>query len=82
LLFKYCIYNAVKRWDPVNSIPHFSLTKQLQLCLKKNAAAAAEPNGLLVDMVLGCHWFWFYRDLLVVLEVEASGVDIDSREVK
>ena len=37
-----------KRWDPVNSIPHFLVTKRLRLRFKKNtaAAAAAEPNGL------------------------------------
>jgi hypothetical protein len=30
----------------VNSIPQFFVTKRLQLRFKKNAAAAAEPNGL------------------------------------
>jgi hypothetical protein len=32
--------------DPVNSTPQFFVTKRLQLRFKKNAAAAAEPNGL------------------------------------
>jgi hypothetical protein len=29
-------------------MPHFYLTKRLQLRFKKNAAAAAEPNRLIV----------------------------------
>ena len=46
LLCKYYVSNAEKKYNPVNSIPHFFITKQLQLRFKKNAAAAAEPNGL------------------------------------
>jgi hypothetical protein len=46
LLCKYRVSNAEKRWDPVNSTPQFFVTKRLQLRFKKNAAAAAELNGL------------------------------------
>jgi hypothetical protein len=33
----------------VNNIPHFLVTKRLQLSFKKNTAAAAEPDRLLVQ---------------------------------
>jgi 16S rRNA G966 N2-methylase RsmD len=34
LLFNYSVSNAEKRWDLVNSMPPFFLTKQLQLRFK------------------------------------------------
>jgi len=62
LLCKYCVSNAEKRWDPVNSIPQFFVTKRLQLRFKKNTAA--EPNGLLISLQNSCLLF------IVVLDVK------------
>jgi len=42
LLCKYCVSNAEKRWDPVNSIPQFFVTKRLQLRFKKKHSRRAK----------------------------------------